>query len=75
MDELLTLAEIRRRYENEWVLVEDPELDGDLEVVYGRVVWHSKDHDEVHRKALELRPRHPAFVYAGEIPEDAVIVV
>jgi hypothetical protein len=75
MNELLTMAKIKRQYEDEWVLVEDPELDADLEVVSGRVVWHSKDRDEVHHKALELRPRHPAFVYAGEIPEDAVIVV
>lgn len=75
MDQLLTIAEIEHQYENEWVLVEDPELDANLEVILGRVVWHSRERDEIHRKALELRPRHPAFVYAGEIPEDAVIVV
>jgi hypothetical protein len=55
--------------------VEDPELDGQLNVLSGRVVWHSKDRDEVYQKALELRPTRPAFFYTGEIPDGTAVIL
>ncbi len=75
MSELLTMQEIESRFNSEWVLVEDPLLDEQLRVLRGRVVWHSKDRDEVYQKALELRPKRPAFLYTGVIPDDTVVVV
>jgi hypothetical protein len=75
MSDILTMAEIERRFDREWVLIEDPELTEDLQVVRGKVVWHSKDRDEGHRKLLELRPKHPAFLYVGEPPEDMEYVL
>jgi hypothetical protein len=75
MDEVLTLAEIQDRFDSEWVLVEDPELDENLEIVRGKVVWHSKDRDEVYRKDLELRPKSAAYVYTGQMPENTAIVL
>jgi hypothetical protein len=75
MNEILTLDEIQSRYDSEWVLVEDPELSKNLEVVRGKVVWHSKDRDEVYAKALELRPKHPAFLYMGAPPQDMEYVL
>jgi len=75
MDEILTLAEIEERYKSEWILVEDPELDEHLNVIRGKVAWHSKDRDEVYEKALELRPRRPAFLYTGSIPEGTAVIL
>jgi len=75
MNEILPIEQIRKKYKSEWILVEDPEVTKDLEVIRGKVVWHSKDRDEVYRKAIELRPKHPAFLYTGKIPKDMVIVL
>ena len=75
MDNILPIKEIRRKYKSEWVLVEDPKVNKDLEVIRGKVVWHSKDRDEVYRKAIELRPKHPAFLFTGKIPKDMVIIL
>jgi hypothetical protein len=75
MDEVLTLAEIQSRYDSEWVLIEDPEVDEDLEIVRGKVLWHSKDRDEVYRKDMELRPRSAAYLYTGKLPTDAAVVL
>jgi len=75
MDEILTLAEIEERYKSEWILVEDPELDEQLEVVRGKVLWHSKDRDEVDQKSIELHPKHAALLYTGEIPEDTMVLL
>jgi len=46
-----------------------------LNVIPGRVVHHSKDRDEVYRKAVSLRPRRSAVIYTGEIPEETAVVL
>jgi hypothetical protein len=74
-NEVLTAAEIGERFESEWVLVEEPETDEALNVQRGRVRWHSKDRDEVYRKAVELRPCRFAILYTGRIPEDSAVVL
>lgn len=69
------MAEILGRFASEWVLLEDPETTESLEVKCGTVLWHSKDRDEVYRKARELRPRHSAIIYAGNLPEEMIVVL
>ena len=75
MDEALTAAQIETQFESEWVLVEDPQTDEALAVQRGRVRWHSKDRDEVYRKAVELRPTRFAILYTGKIPKDTAVVL
>ncbi len=67
MEIVMSLAEIQARFKSEWVLVGDPETAETLEVKKGRVLWHSKDRDEVYRKARELKPRHSAIFYTGPV--------
>ncbi len=55
--------------------MEDTELTPEREVRRGKVVWHSKDWDEIHAKALELRPKNPALLYTGAPPEDMEYVL
>ena len=75
MEEVLTVAEIERRYPDEWILLEDPELDEHLNVLRGRVLAHSKDRDEVGRVGVQRRPPSSAYVYTGRIPDDARLIV
>lgn len=75
MNEVMSLAEIQARFAAEWVLLEDPETTEFLEVKSGKVLWHSKDRDEVYRKARELRPKHSAIVYTGMLPKEMVVVL
>jgi len=75
MDEILTVGEMQTRFVAEWLLVEDPDTDDALEVRSGKVLFHSKDRDEVYRKAVELRPRRFAVLYTGLIPKDAAVVL
>lgn len=74
-EEVLTLEEINARFPSEWVLIADPEVDKHLRVLRGRVVCHSKDRDEVDRKAIELRPKHAAYLYTGTMPEGTEMVL
>ena len=75
MSNILTVAEIQSQFPSEWVLVEAPSTNESLEVQGGNVLYHSKDRDEVYRKAVELRPRRFAMLYTGTIPKDTAIVL
>jgi hypothetical protein len=75
MDDILTIAQIETQFQSEWVLVEEPITNDALEVQSGKVHWHSKDREEVYRKAVELRPRRFAILYTGKMPEDTAIVL
>jgi hypothetical protein len=75
MDSVLTVAQIEAQFESEWILVEDPQTNDALEVQGGKVRWHSKDRDEVYRKAVELRPKRFAMLYTGKMPEDTAVVL
>ena len=75
MDEILSLADIETRYDSEWILVEDPEVNEQFEVLRGKVVIHSKNRDEVYRKAADLKLKSTAFLYTGKVAEDAVIIL
>jgi hypothetical protein len=75
MDEVLTIAEIEAKFQSEWVLIEDPQTNETLEVQSGKVGFHSKDRDEVYRKAVELRPGRFAMLYTGTMPQDTAIVL
>ena len=71
----MTIEEIESQFESEWVLIEDPRTDATLRVLGGRVLHHSRDRDEVYRKAVTLRPKRSAIIYTGEIPEETAVVL
>jgi hypothetical protein len=75
MTQALTIAEIHSQFESEWILVGEPKTNALHELEQGNVIWHSKDRDEVYRKAVELRPKRFAIVFTGTIPENTAIVL
>ncbi len=75
MREILSFSEIKERFDSEWVLVGDPEIDDDFSVKQGVVLWHSKDRDEVYRRAREMHPSHSAILYTGKLPDDVAVVL
>ena len=75
MSEVLTITEIQSQFHSEWILVGDPQTDDSLQVQSGKVIYHSKDRDEVYRKAVELRPKRFAMLYTGTLPKDTAIVL
>ena len=73
MNEVMTLSEIERQFDGEWVLLEDPLLDDRNQVAGGKVLYHSKNRDEVDQIAVRLRPKHAAFLYTGPTPDNVLI--
>jgi hypothetical protein len=76
MNDVMTMAEIESRFPSEWILIGDPQTDQYLEVLGGKVLWHSKDRDEVYQKAIELpAPKSIAFHYTGPIPAEGTELI
>ena len=73
MSQMMTMAEMKNRFDSEWVLVGDPEFNEQMELVRGQVLFHSRDKEEVYRKDREIHPRSAAYVYTGPPPENVLI--
>lgn len=65
MSEILTMEEIEKKYDGEWVLIEDVESNEKLEVIRGRVTYHGKDKEKLHQKAMKSESKHIATFYVG----------
>ena len=71
---ILTMKQIERRYNGEWVLIVNPVVDKLMRVVRGELAYHSKKRDEVDRVALERRDQHVALLHIGPPPKDLTVV-
>ena len=72
---LLSKEKIKTKYPNQWLLLEDCELDAsDFSLRKGRVLAHSKDRDEIHRA---LKKRHGKSLHSFHrqvcLPDTGVI--
>lgn len=72
MDEILTMREIKERYDSEWVVIADPVTNKLLEVQGGAVLWHGPDHDKAYDKLEEFQPKSAAVLYIGDLPKEEV---
>lgn len=73
-DEILTMDEIKKRFDSEWVLLADPELDECGNVLGGKVVFHHKDGDVFNDETLKIKPfpKESAFLYLGKRPKNLI---
>lgn len=74
MGEVMTMKEIERKYDQEWVLLGDPVSGEDDWVIEGRLLYHSPDRDEMYDHAMEIAPKHFAVLFVGE-PKDAPVLM
>lgn len=66
MSDILTMEEIEKKFDGEWVLIEDVETDERLEIVRGKVTYHGKDTEELHRRAKAAKSKYIASRYIGK---------
>jgi len=71
----MKMEEIRKQYQDEWVLIEYSKLDDDLNVIEGEVIAHSPNKEEIYQAQMKLQGRSLAIEYLGEIPEQEDLVV
>ena len=71
----MNISEIEAQFQSEWVLLENPKTNEALEVQGGKILFHSKDRDEVYQKMVTMHPTRFAVFYTGTIPKNAAIVL
>ena len=70
---LLTKAKIKAKYPDQWLLLEDFELDAATMLRKARVIAHSKDRGEIHR-ALKKHPGNLCIHFTGTLPPDTGVI-
>jgi hypothetical protein len=68
----MKMAEIRERYEGEWVLIKFgsmADLTDDLNVIAGTVVAHARTWKEINLRREQAGPGSYNVEYLGETPE------
>jgi hypothetical protein len=70
---ILTLAEIYEQYPNQWVLIVEPELDENLEVIRGEVIAFSPERDGLYDQLYLREGKSCAIEYTGSTEGDVVI--
>ncbi len=73
---VMTTEEIKAKFDSQWVLLEDTETDGCLEVKSGKLISRGKDKGRVVRAGLWVSPpRHLALLCSGEFPDEPVMIL
>lgn len=72
---VLSMEEIKKRYDGEWVLIADYETDDLCRIKRGRVLAHGKDQNKVYRQLGKYRKVNLATRFIGEIPKDLTVIL
>lgn len=75
MVEPMGFEEMLKKFNGEWLLVEYEELDEQLRVKSGRVLFHSPDKNKVYEHLMEIHDGGCiAIEYAGEAPRELIVL-
>ena len=69
------IPELNNKFPDEWILIDDPVTDENLTVESGKLLWHSKNRDEIYRVAREKKPDKCAIIFTGKIPQGCEIIL
>jgi hypothetical protein len=75
MGDYKTIDQITSAHPSEWVLIDEPQTDARLQLLGGRVLFHSVNRDDVYQKAAELRRPNFAIRFLGAMPENMALVL
>ena len=72
-NQILTLAEIYQKYPHQWVLIIEPELDENLEIIKGEVIANSSDRDGLYNQLHLRQGKSCAIEYTGSTESDIIL--
>ncbi len=73
--QIMSLEEIFSLYPDEWVLIVNPELDEELNVIIGEVLAHAAEQDEVYSKLSLRNGKSVAIEYTASIPDHIAVML
>lgn len=72
---LVNIPEMKKKYNNEWVLIADPVYDKANKIKKGRVIFHSEDRERIDKAMLEAGENNIAIKYLGAIDKDLSVIL
>ncbi|MEG4106343.1 hypothetical protein [Microcoleus sp. S13_C5] len=73
--QIMSLEKIFSLYPDEWVLIVNPELDEELNVIRGEVLAHATERDEIYSKLSLRNGKSVAIEYTGSIPDNIAVML
>lgn len=73
--EILTFAEMISRYPDQWLLIGEPEVDENQNIIRGQVLAYSADEQEIYNALSFFDVKSKAIEYTGSIPEDLAVLM
>ena len=74
MGKVVNFEEMIEKFKGEWLLVEYEDLDEELKLKRGKVLFHSPYKSEVYKQLMEMRGGDITIEYAGDIPKDLAVL-
>jgi hypothetical protein len=68
------LSEIKKKYRDQWVLIEFSKLDKALRVKDGKVLAHASNKEDIYKALLQTKGKNIAVEYCGKMPQDLVVM-
>lgn len=76
MPEVVSIAEESQQHKDEWLLFEVTEVDELNRPVKGRLLFHGKSPDELHKEAMKVRDKGTYAFFTGDpAPPDMIVVL
>ena len=70
----MRLGEIKKKYRDEWVLIEYSKISADLQVKAGKVLAHASNKEDIYKALLRTKGKNVAIEYCGKLPQDLVVM-
>jgi len=76
MKEIINIPETEKRYKDEWLLFEVIETDRLNQPIRGRLLYHSKDRNEIHKVAMKSKCKIDYITFTGDpFPKDGAVIL
>ena len=70
----MRLSAIKKKYRDEWVLIEYSKIGRDLQVKEGKVLAHAPNKEDIYKALLGTKGKNVAVEFCGKAPEDLVVM-
>jgi hypothetical protein len=70
----MRFSEIKKKYRDQWVLIDFSKLDKDLRVKDGKVLAHAANKEDIYKALVHTRGKNIAVEYCGKMPEDLAVM-
>ena len=72
---LLSILQMKRKYQDEWVLIVDPVYDKGNRMKKGRVLSHSENREKIDGAMLKSKENNIAIRYLGTLDKDLSVIL